>query len=537
MSIRRLICNLLSPAGFCVLVFVLAGCSTDKRLDSLNQEVDGLLTSAQQVAFPDSAPETIRLHEIDPEAPRVEYPSHIKLNLRETLEMAAKNNRSYQTSKEGLYNSALALRRVLHDWEWNPTNNFAAIFGVDQDPSYSTLGTEASIGFTKKFTAGGRLAGKLATTSLRYFSGDKSLSIASMASLTLTQPLLQGFDTTVARENLTQAERNLIYALRTYARSRQNLQISIARQYYAVLNAEVALEIAKKSYASFQASQERSEAMADANRVNQFEVDQARQKVLSAETTLVSREEDLETAKDQLKLALALPLDTDLEVEATDLSRLLEITLPKPPMTLEEAVELAIKQRLDYATLCDAVEDARRAVVIAEDAMRTKLDLTLDARAASDAKNRLSSIRFLSADYTAQVDMDLPFDRLDETIALRQAIIAYQQALRKRDISHDELILELRLAWKKLESYSKDITIQKNSVELAKRRVENTQLLFEGGRIEIRELLDSQDSLSSASNSLTNALVNHRIGWLTLLYDLGAPDVDPDTLWGEALEL
>ncbi|MCQ2397127.1 MAG: TolC family protein, partial [Lentisphaeria bacterium] len=483
---RRLISTSKYFAGLCVIALLFAGCSTPKRLASLNDDVDELLTSAQQVAFPGSEPETIRLQEVDPEAAKAEYPSYLKLNLRETLRMAAQNNRSYQNARETLFSSALSLRRVLHEWEWNPTNNFSAIFGIDQQPPFSTLSTNSSLGFSKKFAAGGRLAGKLATSTLRYFSGDKSLSISSLASLTLTQPLLQGFNTTVARENLTQAERNLIYALRTYARSRQNLQISIARKYYAVLNAEDALDIARKSYASFQSSLERSEAMADANRVNQFEVDQARQKVLTAETTLVGREEDLETAKDQLKLALALPLDTDLEVERDDLDRLLEITLPKPPMTLEEAVEIALKQRLDYATLRDGIEDARRAVTIAEDAMKTRLDLTLDAQAASKAKNRLSSIRALSADYSAQIDLNLPFDRLDETIALRRAIISYQQALRNCEDAHDELVLELRLTWKQLETYAKNITIQKNSVELAKRRVENTQLLFEGGRIEIR---------------------------------------------------
>jgi len=206
-------------------------------------------------------------------------------------------------------------------------------------------------------------------------------------------------------------------------------------------------------------------------------------------------------------------------------------------MTLSEAVELALKQRLDFATESDQVEDARRQVNVAEDNMRAKLDLTLDARAASEVKNKLSAIKFNSADYTAQVDLDLPFDRLPETVALKRMIIAYQKSQRDYVKAKDQLVLDLRLAWQQLQTYEKNIAIQKNSVRLAERRVENTRLLFEGGRIEIRELLDSQDDLSSARTSLSSALVNHRICWLNLLYQLGSPNVDAETFWSEGLEI
>ena len=529
--------RLASLAAAAILAILAAGCSTPRRMAALEEDVDSLLTAAQQEAFPSRQPEHFQ-HQTSSDAKQNDAPpAKISLDLRGALQYAAANNRDYQTARDTLVYSALTLRGTLHDWEWNPTNNFSAIFGINQKPSYSTLATESGIGFTHRLAAGGRLTGRLATSTLRYFSGDHSLSISSIASLTLAQPLLQGFGNAIAREPLTQAERNLVYALRTFVRTRESLQISIARKYYAVLNAEDALEIAKKSHAGFQASLERSEAMADANRVNQFEVDQARQRVLTAETNLVSREEDLQTARDELKLALALPLETELEVERADLQRLLDVELPTPPMTLDEAVAMALQQRLDLATTEDEAEDAKRAIDVAEDAMRAKLDLTLDARAASETRNRLSAIRGMSADYSAQLDLDLPFDRMAETIALKRAIMAYQRKLRDVNARRDEITLELRLTWQQLQSYAKNILIQKNSVKLAERRVENTQLLFEGGRIEIRELLDAQDDLSSASTSLTSALVNHRICWLTLLYQLGAPDVEPDTLWSPGLEV
>ena len=79
--------------------------------------------------------------------------------------------------------------------------------------------------------------------------------------------------------------------------------------------------------------------------------------------------------------------------------------------------------------------------------------------------------------------------------------------------------------------------IQKLSVALAEKRVENTKMLFEDGRIAIREYLDAQDDLSNARNSLTRQLVTHRMCWLRLLYQLDELQVDPGTLWTERLEV
>ena len=105
------------------------------------------------------------------------------------------------------------------------------------------------------------------------------------------------------------------------------------------------------------------------------------------------------------------------------------------------------------------------------------------------------------------------------------------------DAAKDSITNELRSSWRSLNSYGQTCAIQKVSVELSEKRVESTQLLFEGGRINIRELLDAQDDLASARNALTQALVNHRISWLKLLYQLGQLPVSAENLWSEQLDM
>ncbi|NMA19664.1 MAG: TolC family protein [Lentisphaerae bacterium] len=508
-------------------------------MEKLDDRLADILEQVQQEHLAGKQPEQLRLEDYrnytvpagDGETPI------LRLNLRSSLELAAKYSREYQSAKETLYFSALSLLAESNQWDWNPVNNFSGLWGVTQAPSSSTLATDSSLGFSKRFFSGARLTANIGLQTLRYLSGDRSVDLTSLANITVTQPLLAGYGQDIVREPLTQAERNLVYALRTYVRAREALLISIAERYYAVLNAKESLEIGKQTYQSVASSLERSEAMADAGRVDPFQVDQARQKVLTAESNLVSLEENFQNANDQLKSILGIPLDIGLETDSADLQRLAGQKLPTPPMNFEEAIQTAFKERLDYATVQDRLEDAARAVRIAEDALRPKLDLMLTSDARSNTSSSLSLMKFADSSYVAGLDLDLPLERTNELIQYKRRLIALQQQQREIAKARDNIIGDLRNVWRQLRSYEQSYEIQRISVTLSEKRVESTQLLFEGGRVDIRELLDAQDDLSSAKNSLTRSLVNHRISWLKLLYQLGQLPINPVNLWSEQLEV
>jgi len=524
---------------FLCSLLLLTSCSTPRRVAKLEENVADILEQVQVEHLAVEEAEELRLDDYQNYIVSTESGETplLCLDLRGSLELAAKYSRDYQSAKETLYSSALSLLGEANEWDWNPVNNFSGLWGITQNPSSSTLGTSSKLGFSKRFFSGARLSANVGLQTLRYLSGDRSVNLTSLANITVSQPLLAGFGQEIVREPLTQAERNLVYALRTYVRAREALLISIAERYYAVLNARESLEIGKQTYQSVASSLERSEAMADAGRVDPFQVDQARQKVLTAESNLVSLEENYQNAIDQLKTILGVPLDIGLEADPVDLQRLTQQKLPTPPMSFEEGVQTAIEQRLDYATVRDRLDDATRAVRIAEDALRPKLDLVLSSEARSKTSNSLELMKFADSSYTAGLDLDLPLERTNELIQYKRRLITLQQQQREIARARDNIIGEMRNVWRQLRSYEQSYEIQRVSVTLSEKRVESTQLLFEGGRVDIRELLDAQDDLSSARNSLTRSLVNHRISWLKLLYQLGQLPINPGNLWSEQLEV
>lgn len=518
----------------------LTGCTTGERLATLRHDTAQLLQEAQFSLFGrDVQVEVLDIDAYQPWRPPGDSPAKIlRMDLRQTLEIAARHSRSYQNARETLYSSALSLRGQQHAWDWNPTNNFSALLGIDQDPSSTTFSSSSSLGFTKRFLSGGRLSASLAMATLRYCTGDRRVSIQSLANLTLNQPLLAGSGPLVNREPLTQAERNLIYALRSYIRTREQLLINVADLYYAVLNAEANLRISEQNHASLEYSLKLSEAKREGGRVTQSDVDQARQRLLNAQSNIVSAREAIQNAKDDLKIALAIPLDQEIEVDRTDMEMLEKHVLPRPAIPLETAVSQALSRRLDFATVRDRLEDAERAVKIAEDGMRAKLDFTASAAAAGGHGNsHIGFPRIGGTDFSFGLNAELPLDRLQQTIVLRRAQIALAQQKREVDAARDSLVRNLRRTWNNLRSYAQRVEIQKMAISIALRRVENNRLLFEDGRIAIREYLDSQDDLSNARNSLAQQLVSHRKCWLQLLYELDELKVDPQTLWTSQLNI
>ena len=56
-------------------------------------------------------------------------------------------------------------------------------------------------------------------------------------------------------------------------------------------------------------------------------------------------------------------------------------------------------------------------------------------------------------------------------------------------------------------------------------------MLLQAGRVTTRDLLDSQDALIEAENSLTQALIDHFVAKLNFYKDVGILSIKPDGMF------
>lgn len=455
----------------------------------------------------------------------------VRLGVADALRVAVRASREYQAEKETVYLAALTLTFERYLFQPHPTLTGTVRF---EDNDANNLrerdwDNQAGLGVSQQLADGLQVVGSLGLVALKFLDEELADAVDSTLSVTFRQPLWRGVGREVVQENLVQAERNALYAVRTFARFEQTFAIQIASQYLRVLQQRDVVLNEHENYRSLRENRARAEWMAKAELQAEFQVDQARQDELRARNRWIVAQEDYANALDTFKILLGLPVTCDITLDAGELDRLTSLGLRHSETRLEEAVAKALVTRFDLSNARGGVDDARRKVKVAENGLAGQVDLVASigygSRGDAPQSARLS---FHRGDYAIGLDIDLPIDRLTERNALRRTQIQQEQARRAVERLQDDVMLQVRAAFRRLEQARQSYDIQKRSVELADRRVESTQLLLQAGRASQRDVLEAQRALVEARNGLTGALVSHTIAGLEFQRDVGTLLVDEE---------
>lgn len=529
-----LLCRVLCGA---VIFGMIGACSSEYYKADADEEVYKIIDSKWREGFGQKANYTISDASPSPNDVQIEkaVPSSGVINLAQAVAMATAHNRNYQTQKERLYLIALDLTLARYQFarQWFGTIDADYIRNVpgtgksdDEGVSY-----DAEFGFDQLLADGAAVSASIALDWARFLTGDPDTSLRSVLSASVVQPLLRGSGRKIVQENLTQAERNALYQIRAFNRFRKTFVVSTINDYYRVLQQRDRVTNAGNDYKRRVESRKRSEMEADAGRTPRFEVDQAEQRELDALDSYVRTQQSYNQLLDRFKIRLSLPTDANIELDQDELKTLEKVGIIEPDYTLDTAIETALLQRLDLANSRDRVDDSVRKIIVAADDLGAELNLIGSASAGSTEKTDFSRLQFHRGSYTLGFEADLPLDRKTERNAYREALITLEQRQREYENDEDEVKFDVRQAYRELEEAAEQYRIRKNSLALANKRVESTKLLLEAGLADTRDLLESQDSLLRAQNSVTDALVAHLIAKLNFFRDTGILQVRPDGMW------
>ena len=363
------------------------------------------------------------------------------------------------------------------------------------------------------------------TDFLYFYSPDTDHQSGSIFSFNFLQPLWRGFGSLVAQENLTQAERNVAYEVRSFARFKRSFAVGIATSYYRVLQQKDRMENERLNYEVLKTNAARSRLMTDAGRLPAFQLDQVTQDELTAENDWIQAQQLYEEELDSFKIELGLPTEMNLELDSVDLRDLSEGGLQHPDIDLDKSVDYALENRLDLMNQVDGVEDSKRRVLIAKDGLGPDLDFSFNYRIGTEDSNPLK-FETNQPQYGGGLELDLPLDRKSERNTFRQSLITLERQKRNLSLLEDNVKQQVRRSFRTLNQAKDSYDIQKLSLELANKRVESTSILLQAGRADTRDVLDSQESLLDAQNDLTSAIVNHTIARMNFYLNIEFLRVD-----------
>jgi len=531
------IVELLSWAlGIAVILGFVGACSPEHYKADADEEVYNIIDSKWQDDFGIKANYTISDYN-DPASPNyVEIAEMIPesgvINLQQAVEIATKYSRDYQTQKESLYLSALSLTGTRYNYalQW-----FGTIDGTYTDNKSGgddvTIKTSGGVGKIQLFLDGVLFNLNIAVDWLRYLTGDPRTTLVSVLSGDVTVPLLGAGAGKVARENLTQAERDVLYRIRTFNRDRKTFVIGIISDYYGVLQAKDKVTNAENSYKRLVESTNQLKMEVEVGQKALSDVAEAEQTLLTAENSLVSAQQSYKQILDEFKIRLSLPIDANITLDQNELKALEEIGISPPDYTEAEAIEMALARRLDLANTKDSLEDSARKLELAAEGLGVQLDLIGSSDVSSANKTGFDRLQFHEGTYSLGFEADLPFDRKDQRNDYVRKLIDLQQQKRSYDEYIENVKLGVRKSYRDIVETAESYRIQKIGLKLAESRVEEQKLLLKYGRGTVYLLLNSEDALVSAQNNVTVALVDHTVVKLNFFRDIGVLQVKPDGMW------
>jgi outer membrane protein TolC len=327
-------------------------------------------------------------------------------------------------------------------------------------------------------------------------------------------PLLRGFGD-VAQEDLIQAERSMIYAARDFENFRRNFLVSLASDYFALLQQIDGIASQKRQLESLKQLEARQRSWYDAGRVPEFEVNLATNNVLSAQASLTNLIESHILTLDRFKVRLGLPVREPVRIDATD------FFVPEPDTTLDRATDLALEYRLDLQNQRDRLDDSRRSVKNAQNNLLP--DLNLNGAVAlptkAGAREGGSVYETDDAQYTATALLTLPLDRTNERLALRSSTIALARAQRDYDKFRDDLILDVRQKTREIERARLNLRLAEERVKINLRRKEEQDL--KPDELDTQKQVDTANDIRNSERDRDQAKADLRNSVLAYLIATG----------------
>ncbi len=505
----------------------------------------------------------------------VESGKPFQLSLIQALQVAAQNSQDYQTRKENLFRKALDLDLKANDFGFIWGGDVQSQYSADKSGEEAVEGLEnnGSLSLSKALYNGVKLTTGLAVDFVKLLTQGETSSFGITGDASISIPLLRGAGRHIVTEPLTQAERNVVYAIYEFERYKKTFAVDIARNYLDVLRQLDQVDNNAESYKSLITSARRTRRLADAGRADAVDVGRAEQDELRARERWISAIMRYENSLDSFKMAIGLPPDTDMELDREELERLkayvtesipnidhgavsfaeegedsadAEIVLKQPdrenagPLEMDEpsAITLGFDHRLDFRVSEGKVYDAQRSVVVKADALGA--ELTLFGQASFGESRSLmssgledASLRSDKGIYTGLFTLDLPLERTAERNAYRNSLIDLEQAVRDFQTKEDDIKLSILTGLRGMMEAREALSIQTNAVAVAEERVKSTEMFYDAGRTQLREVQDAQDSWLTTKNSLTAAMVDYRMAELEFQRDTGILRIDGKGLFVE----
>jgi outer membrane protein TolC len=292
--------------------------------------------------------------------------------------------------------------------------------------------------------------------------------------------------------------------------ARDLVTLAVGGAYLQTLTAQARLESAQAQLNTANAVFHRSTEQHATGVLGRLNVDQSEVQTLTQQQQIITLRNDL--AKQKINLARLTGLPPNPDYALTDTFPF----SPAPVMTVSDALARAQQQRFDLKAAQSQVEAAAKALAAAR-AQRLP-SLSVSGYYEVIGTNPAESHGAFSVVGTLNVPI-WQGGKISADIAQAQAVLAQRQA--ELEDTRGQIEAEIREAFLDLEAAAGQVEVARKNLQVAQETLEMTRARMEAGVINTVEVVQAQQTVSSAQLDVINSIFAHNLAKLSLARDMG----------------
>jgi outer membrane protein len=424
----------------------------------------------------------------------------IVLNLDQALNLALQTNRNIANSQYGAESQRYSIdaARAVFDLKLIPTTGVSLNGGNNTDYKIFSAGFQLQ----KKLEYGTSVSIGPQITST---SQQSTQQYTTDMGVTVTQPLLRGMGKDITTDSVQSTEFAYKSSLRNVYQTKVNTVLETISAFYDAVRQEEMLRLYEKMVARLKGHSEIARAKEKVGLATPMDTYRAEIPLKEAEDAMITVSTAFQDAKDRLKLILALPQNTELEV-----------TVPAAPvfreLSLNDAIDMALKKRIEIEQMNHDMAEAERKAAVMKHNILPELNLVVGYGRYATAETMGQSTGVDLDRYSVSLQAGTDIFRTAEKAAYQQSLISIKTLRLNMESRMEDISRQVRKQWLSLKEAVKRTEIRKSQITQGEEKMALAEVKFAHGMADNFDVIEAEKELQSARGNLLAAEIEHAIG-------------------------
>ncbi|WP_374165518.1 TolC family protein [Arcticibacter sp. MXS-1] len=301
--------------------------------------------------------------------------------------------------------------------------------------------------------------------------------------------------------------------------SEENILQQVAAAYYQLLVTREKMAVLDSNINTLEKSQKIITNQFSNGLARKIDVDRIKVSLTNSQIQRLELSNALTQQENLLKFYMGMPIETKLDIPQTELNKIAtSASALAEELNIENLKEYQLLRKQEQ--LLGYQRDARKAEYIPKLSFNTNFLYTGFGNKFDMFKNDGSTLWAKASAITVNLSVPI-FDGFARRSRVKQAEIDVLKA--REDIRNTTQSLKMANdnARRQIENSVKTINEQKENMRLAQEVYTSTQNNYNNGLATLTDLLDAENSLVTAQNSYTQALLNYKLAEIQLLKSNG----------------